>query len=46
MANVYLAPVFAYVALSPLKDEFVRMQDVGKCWNRISGRDSFRSTQP
>jgi len=46
IADLYLAPVFAYVTLTPHRDEFVGMPGVGDWWERISGRESFRATQP
>jgi glutathione S-transferase len=46
IADLYLAPVFAYLALTPHRDEFVGLPGVGEWWERISARDSFRSTQP
>ena len=46
IADLYLAPVFAYVALTPHRDEFLGMPGVGEWWERISGRESFRATQP
>jgi glutathione S-transferase len=46
IADLYLAPVFAYVALTPHRDEFVSMSGVGDWWERISERESFRATQP
>jgi glutathione S-transferase len=46
IADLYLAPVFAYIALTPHRDEFVSLPGVGYWWEGISDRDSFRSTQP
>ena len=46
IADLYLAPVFAYIALTPHRDEFVNLPGVGDWWEGISDRDSFRSTQP
>jgi glutathione S-transferase len=46
IADLYLAPVFAYIALTPHRDEFVSLPGVGDWWEGISDRDSFRSTQP
>jgi glutathione S-transferase len=46
IADLYLAPIFAYLTLTPHGDEFVGMPGVGEWWDRISGRESFRSTQP
>ncbi|HEY8383253.1 MAG TPA: glutathione S-transferase family protein [Microvirga sp.] len=46
IADLYLAPLLAYIALTPHRDEFVNLPGVGDWWERISARDSFRSTQP
>ncbi len=46
LADLYLAPIFAYLTLTPHKDEFVSMQGVGDWWERISARQSFQATQP
>ncbi len=46
IADLYLAPVFAYVTLTPHRDEFMAMPGVGDWWQRISNCDSFNSTQP
>jgi glutathione S-transferase len=46
IADLYLAPVFAYIALTPHRDEFLNLPGVGDWWKGISDRDSFRSTQP
>jgi glutathione S-transferase len=46
IADLYLAPPFAYLALTPHLDEFLAMDGVSAWWQRISTRDSFVSTQP
>jgi glutathione S-transferase len=46
IADLYLAPILAYITLTPHRDEFVGMAGVSDWWERISGRESFRSTQP
>ena len=46
IADLYLAPILAYVALTPHKDEFVGMPGVSDWWERISARQSFQTTQP
>jgi glutathione S-transferase len=46
LADLYLAPIFGYLTLTPHKEEFVNMPGVGDWWERISGRESFRATQP
>jgi glutathione S-transferase len=44
IADLYLAPIFDYVAMTPHKDEFLGRADFGTWWSAISGRDSFKST--
>jgi len=46
IADLYLAPVFAYLTLTPHKDELVAMPGVDQWWVRVSSRESFRTTQP
>lgn len=46
IADLYLAPLLAYVTLTPHKDEFLALPGVGDWWDTVSGRESFRSTQP
>jgi glutathione S-transferase len=46
IADLYLAPIFAYVAMTPHKDEFVGLPGVDPWWELMSGRESFQSTQP
>jgi glutathione S-transferase len=46
IADLYLAPIFAYVALTPHRDDFLTLPGVGDWWERISSRQSFEATQP
>jgi glutathione S-transferase len=46
IADIYFAPIFAYIALTPHRDEFISMQGVAEWWEQVSDRGSFRSTQP
>ena len=46
IADLYLAPIFAYVALTPHRDDFLALPEVGDWWERISSRQSFEATQP
>ncbi|WP_428393023.1 glutathione S-transferase family protein [Lichenicoccus sp.] len=46
IADLYLAPILAYVAMTPHKDEFLGLPGVQAWWELISGRASFGSTQP
>ncbi len=44
IADLTLAPVFAYVAMTPHKDEFLCRADFGTWWSAVSKRDSFIKT--
>ena len=46
IADLYLAPILAYVAMTPHKSEFLELSGVQAWWDSVSGRESFRSTQP
>jgi glutathione S-transferase len=46
IADLYFAPILAYVAMTPHKDEFLGLPGVQAWWEMISGRESFRATQP
>ena len=47
IADLYLAPALAYVALTPHADEFlVDDARTADWWQRIAARDSFRATAP
>ena len=46
IADLYLAPLLAYVAMTPHKEEFLHLPGVQTWWDLVSGRESFRSTQP
>ena len=46
IADLYLAPIFAYVTMTPHKAEFLGLPGVQAWWDAISGRESFRATQP
>ena len=46
IADLYLAPVMAYVAMTPHKDEFMALDGVAAWWSQVSGRESFSATQP
>ena len=46
IADIYLAPIVAYIALTPHKDEFLDIGDMGAWWKTVSTHESFRSTQP
>jgi glutathione S-transferase len=46
IADLYLAPIFAYIALTPHRDEFLALPGLAGWWERISSRQSFQTTQP
>ena len=46
IADFYLAPILAYVTMTPHKDEFLALPGVHAWWDLVSSSESFRSTQP
>ena len=46
VADLYLAPLLAYVTMTPHKDEFMALPGVQAWWESVSGRDSFTATKP
>lgn len=46
IADIYFAPIVAYLALTPHREEFLEIADMGTWWKSVSTRESFRSTQP
>ena len=46
VADLYLAPLLTYVAMTPHKDEFMALPGVQAWWESVSGRDSFTATKP
>ncbi|MFC0400181.1 glutathione S-transferase family protein [Paraburkholderia rhizosphaerae] len=46
IADLYLAPIVNYVALTPHSDEILALPGVGPWWDRVVAHDSFRSTAP
>jgi glutathione S-transferase len=46
IADLYLAPIMAYVALTPHRDEMLALTGVGEWWERVTAHESFRSTAP
>lgn len=45
IADLYVAPVLAYAAMTPDKDAFLSRPGMEAWWTLISGLDSFKSTQ-
>ncbi len=46
LADLYLAPIMAYVTMTPHKDEFLGMPGVQAWWDKVSALPSFTSTVP
>ena len=46
VADLYLAPIIAYVTMTPHKDEFLALPGVADWWERVSALDCFRATAP
>ena len=46
IADLYLAPVLAYVAMTPHAAEFLEAEHTRDWWQRVSSRDSFKTTAP
>ena len=46
IADLYLAPILAYVTMTPHKEEFLHLPGVQAWWDLVCSRESFRSTQP
>lgn len=45
-ADYALAPVMAYVAMTPHKDEFLAVGGMSDWWDRVTALESFKSTDP
>lgn len=46
VADFYVAPLMAYIAMTPHKDEFLALDGVKDWWDRVSALESFKSTAP
>lgn len=46
IADLYVAPILAYITMTPHKDEFLALPGVGTWWGQVSNTESFKSTQP
>ena len=46
IADLYVAPLLAYVAMTPHKDDVMGVSDTRAWWDTVSGRASFKATQP
>ena len=45
LADLYLAPIMAYVVMTPHRDAFMALQGVAGWWDAITARDSFKATE-
>ena len=46
LADLYLAPILAYVALTPDKDLLFDLEGLDEWWTRVQALPSFVGTQP
>ena len=46
VADFYVAPLVAYITMTPHKDEFLAMPGMQAWWDKVSALDSFKSTSP
>lgn len=46
LADLFLAPIAAYVSLTPDKDALFGAEGFAEWWSRIQDRPSFKATQP
>jgi glutathione S-transferase len=46
LADLYLAPILAYMAMTPHRREFLEEGPLVAWWGMISARDSFKATAP
>ncbi len=44
IADLYLAPLIAYIAKTPHKDEVLALPGMEPWWGTVSGRESFKAT--
>jgi glutathione S-transferase len=45
LADLFLAPIFNYIAMTPHLDEFAGLPGVGPWWSQASSLESFKATQ-
>lgn len=45
LADLYLAPIMAYVVLTPHKDEFLALPGVQSWWDKVTALPSFKATE-
>ena len=46
LADCYVAPILAYVTMTPHKDEFLALPGVQAWWDRVSALESYTATVP
>ena len=46
LADLYLAPIMAYVVLTPHADEMLALPGLRGWWEAVTARDSFKATEP
>lgn len=46
IADFYLAPIVAYLTMTPHKDEMLALPGVSDWWERVSASATFKATQP
>ena len=45
LADLYLAPIMAYVVLTPHREEFLALPGVADWWDAVTALESFKSTE-
>ena len=45
LGDLYLAPIMAYVVLTPHKDEFLALPGVSDWWGAVTALESFKATE-
>ncbi len=46
VADYFLAPIIAYIALTPHGDEMMAIHGLGDWWSHVSALESFKATEP
>lgn len=46
LGDLFLAPIIAYITMTPHKDEFLGLDGVSSWWGAVTARDSFKNTAP
>ena len=45
LADLYLAPIVAYLVLTPHRDEFLALPGMSAWWDAVTARESFKATE-